>query len=80
VTEKSSLRFGIKKWHHNEKKNIIYMELRYIEDETSNRLISARELATIARRYDFEPLADYDENLKWTNTNAFFGDKTMDTG
>jgi hypothetical protein len=55
------------------------MELRYIEDDTS-RLISPSELATIARRYDFEPLVGYDKNLKWTNTNVFFVNKTMDTG
>jgi hypothetical protein len=41
---------------------------------------SLRELTTIARRYDFEPLSDYNKNLKLANTNVFFANKTMDTG
>ncbi len=43
----------------------------------------ASELATIARRHDFEPLYEQctnsENNSKWTNAGVFFANKTIDS-
>jgi hypothetical protein len=50
----------------------------------TNLFNSDRELETIARRYDFEPLYDQrvtsGNSAKWTNAGVVFSNKTIDSG